>query len=91
MRTKPQMLPADAVMWFTTKGEHALDALAATIVDRMADTPGGIAMTLDMVSRTPIEDLAEAFTQIAIQLEGRRSVASPSAGEARSPRADWQA
>jgi hypothetical protein len=59
----------DAVVRFTTKGQRALDALAATIVNRMATTPDGIASTLDMVFHTPIEELAEALTQIADQLD----------------------
>lgn len=87
MTTQAKLLPAHTMMRFTAKGERALDALAATIVNRMANTPDGIARTLDMVFRTPIEDLAEAFTQIAIQLEDRQSAPSPSADATRSPRA----
>ena len=60
-------------MRFTPKGERALDALAATIVDRMAYTPDGIARALDMVFHTPLAELVEAFTQIAEQLEARQA------------------
>lgn len=62
----------EAVVRFTNKGERALDALAATIVNRMARTPEGIAQTLAEVFHTPIDELAEALSQIADQLDNLR-------------------
>lgn len=68
--------PADLVLTFTPKGERALDALAAAIVNGMSHTPAGLARALDMVFHTPVEELVEAFTQIAQQLEARQTDAT---------------
>ena len=53
---------------FTSRGERALDELAAVITHRMAHTPDGIAHALAMVYRTPLDDLVAAFQAIAERL-----------------------
>jgi hypothetical protein len=68
--------PADLVLTFTPKGERALDALAAAIVNGMSHTPQGLARALDTVFHTPVEELVEAFTQIADHLEARQADAT---------------
>lgn len=56
---------ADVVITFTHRGERALNELAAVITNRMARTPEDIAATLEMVYRTPLDDLAAALQAIA--------------------------
>ena len=59
---------AGVAVTFTPRGQRALDELASVITHGMARTPDGIAHTLAMVYRTPLDDLVAAFTSIADRL-----------------------
>ena len=64
---------ASVVVTFTPRGQRALDELAAVITHQMARTPDGIAHTLAMVYRTPLDDLVGAFEAIAGRLADERT------------------
>ena len=63
-----QRAATDVAITFTPRGQRALDELASVITNGMARTPDGIAHTLAMVYRTPLDDLVAAFTSIADRL-----------------------
>ncbi len=65
-------IDGDSAVVFTARGHEALDALAATIVHGMGTTPEEIAAVLDVVLHAPIEELTDALTAIATEIDHRR-------------------
>jgi hypothetical protein len=69
------------VVFFTPRGEAALDQLATVLTAHCSGTPEGIAQVLDKVMHADMADLTEALTAIAEASEQRSSSCSTVLGD----------
>jgi hypothetical protein len=63
MSTSPAEQPAPGLVTFTAEGNHALDRLAADLVDQCDGSTASIADILDRVLSADIETLAESLSE----------------------------